>query len=743
MGFETTFYPILDTYTHDITFSGDVTFTGTVTTQSTTAIEGAVTIDVTDNEALLIRQDSDGGDIFTVNTTTGDITLGSSAQDTGTITMIKGAQTGDPQLQISLSADANGDVTFVSDTGSIAFQMSADTNDYITFDTVSNVPCIFGTGAYLSIGDAGTTSNSLDSEDDLYISGETECGSNLYTGSIVFAEDSGLVTAFDMPVSATPADGTVEGYSFAVDGTDILTIYSEADSAGAVDNKRVGINTITPTAALDIRTEGTTDILNLYETGGTEVMTVLESGNVGIGTTAPESSLHIRSSAPYLTLDDSSNTGTKPYGRILLGAYLSKSGFDFQLGANQAGLSSVMVMNEDCNVGIGTTSPDTLLELSKDSADTELTISTYHDTEATTPLITLRKADNTESSPALVDDNAVLGTIKFQGYDGSGFEDGAYIQARVDGTPSDGTDMPTELVFAVSADASSTPTEVLFLDPAGNAGIGITPTANMTGLVLEGGALTLKEITTPTADTDYGKIYTKTDNRAYFQDGAGVEHVIAHTDTNYGEFYWNANGTATTIETANTPIMLRQTTTGLVNGWTYNAGSTGAITAYANYSETVEGTVLVTSGTHGLATGDEISIRGTTNYNGVFTVTYVSADTFYITDTWVDDNGASDWDEGSYLEAGTGAAGKYVMGYSVSVTEAGGAGSDWIIGLYKNSTACPKCVSKRKLANNDYGSISSHSIMTIAEGDRVYLTASSTGTNTLTVQYGDLSLHRL
>ena len=43
----------------------------------------------------------------------------------------------------------------------------------------------------------------------------------------------------------------------------------------------------------------------------------------------------------------------------------------------------------------------------------------------------------------------------------------------------------------------------------------------------ESGVLRLAEITTPSADTNYGKIYTKTDNKIYFQDGAGTEHEIA------------------------------------------------------------------------------------------------------------------------------------------------------------------------------------------------------------------------
>ena len=62
----------------------------------------------------------------------------------------------------------------------------------------------------------------------------------------------------------------------------------------------------------------------------------------------------------------------------------------------------------------------------------------------------------------------------------------------------------------------------------GNVGIGLTPTANMLGLAIEAGLLTLKERATPTADANYGKIYTKNDNKLYFQDGAGTEHEIAY-----------------------------------------------------------------------------------------------------------------------------------------------------------------------------------------------------------------------
>jgi len=45
--------------------------------------------------------------------------------------------------------------------------------------------------------------------------------------------------------------------------------------------------------------------------------------------------------------------------------------------------------------------------------------------------------------------------------------------------------------------------------------------------LLGDGVLALAETTTPAADTNYGKIYCKSDNKLYFQDGAGVEHTIA------------------------------------------------------------------------------------------------------------------------------------------------------------------------------------------------------------------------
>ncbi len=85
------------------------------------------------------------------------------------------------------------------------------------------------------------------------------------------------------------------------------------------------------------------------------------------------------------------------------------------------------------------------------------------------------------------------------------------------------TELTNSILYGVMAATPAAQTLRINAD----VGINVTPTANMVGLAIEGGLLTLKETTTPTADTNYGKIYTKTDNKLYFQDGAGTEHEIA------------------------------------------------------------------------------------------------------------------------------------------------------------------------------------------------------------------------
>jgi len=71
---------------------------------------------------------------------------------------------------------------------------------------------------------------------------EIETGASLLVGNYEFEEDSGAVTFVDMPVSSTPSAGDEESYTFKIDGTNIATIYAEADGSGGIQNEAFKIN---------------------------------------------------------------------------------------------------------------------------------------------------------------------------------------------------------------------------------------------------------------------------------------------------------------------------------------------------------------------------------------------------------------------------------------------------------------------------------------------------------------------
>lgn len=95
----------------------------------------------------------------------------------------------------------------------------------------------------------------------------------------------------------------------------------------------------------------------------------------------------------------------------------------------------------------------------------------------------------------------------------------------------------------------------------------------------------------------------------------------------------------------------------------YAGTSSGAFSAFADYSGTVAGTVKGTDVAHGLQTGNEITIAGTTSYNGTFTITKIDADNFYFTDTWVANDATGTWSgETLTLETATGLTDGRIIG---------------------------------------------------------------------------------
>lgn len=209
----------------------------------------------------------------------------------------------------------------------------------------------------------------------------------------------------------------------------------------------------------------------------------------------------------------------------------------------------------------------------------------------------------------------------------------------------------------------------------------------------------------------------------------------------YCEGYFYDNEVATIIETADTPIGLYGATLGPIHGLTYDVGGTGAITVYADYSGTVEGAVLITSEGHGLETGDIITIRGTTSYNGVFQVTVISVDTFYIIDTWVENDGASDFDKPGGFTVKPGCSGIYIM--SGFICTAPSAACTLVFKTYVNTTPQYNTYTERKYAQNDLDTTASVGLLTLSEGDFVWVAVKSDSTQSITNKHGGFSLRTL
>ena len=178
-----------------------------------------------------------------------------------------------------------------------------------------------------------------------------------------------------------------------------------------------------------------------------------------------------------------------------------------------------------------------------------------------------------------------------------------------------------------------------------------------------------------------------------------------------------------------------------VNDWTFAAGQSGMITAFADADG---GNVEVTSLTHGLTDGDTVTIVGTTNYNGIFLVQNGGASTFEITDTWVIDDATGSFYEGDYLVPDSGQAGTYLVHWAHSGKPMT-SGATFTVGVYCDATEQTSLTMTRTYQDaTDDGVMASLGHVTVAEGDHVWVgVANTTGTESFTSNRWTFSLSRI
>jgi hypothetical protein len=243
--------------------------------------------------------------------------------------------------------------------------------------------------------------------------------------------------------------------------------------------------------------------------GYAERLRITAAGNVGIGTTAVDTTLHIQGANTLGRgqLYIQSTSGNFP--RFVLGDSADATYLDVYADTSnqevirntgsggkhvwQINSSEAARIDSSRRLLVGTSTARTpqtytnpLLQVESTSYTTSSASFIVNQNSNDDPSITLGKSRGTAlGSNTVVQSGDALGTITFQGADGSGLIRGAAISAAVDGTPG-ANDMPGRLVFSTTADGASSPTERMRINSAGNiitTGTFVDPA--ITGTILE------------------------------------------------------------------------------------------------------------------------------------------------------------------------------------------------------------------------------------------------------------------
>jgi hypothetical protein len=226
----------------------------------------------------------------------------------------------------------------------------------------------------------------------------------------------------------------------------------------------------------------------------TERMRIDSSGRVGIGTTSVSETLHLKASAPRIRIEDAEGGYSNIEGDGgSLGIYADNGNtqansfirFDID-GTEKSRLTS----SGQWLVGTSTArsniarygadyTPATQIQTNVTSGwGTGLSLVNYS-ASGYAPVLTFGlSGSNTAGTNTLVASGDRMGVITFNGNDGTNFEEGARIEAQVDGTPG-ANDMPGRLVFSTTSDGASSPTERLRITSAGLVGIGTSSPVNV------------------------------------------------------------------------------------------------------------------------------------------------------------------------------------------------------------------------------------------------------------------------
>jgi len=262
-----------------------------------------------------------------------------------------------------------------------------------------------------------------------------------------------------------------------------LEIYRSANDADII----LARNDVSQTLRIDqnsIRTI-TNSHLGLGTNNNTHVY-IDTNGHVGIGTTAPTYFLTVNESGAA----DGTQNEIARFANITTGAtsnyiYIgASSGVDWKIGKNVPGTagrtnfdiadnadSVKLTIQSGGEVGIGTNAPEQKLHIIDESNPGATTGSVIIEgrRDGAANVLELRARDASASTTALPSSQGPV--MRFTGFDGTDFEEMAYIYAESEAAVADG-DAPSSLVFGTTNDGAGSATRKMTIKSNGNVAIG-------------------------------------------------------------------------------------------------------------------------------------------------------------------------------------------------------------------------------------------------------------------------------
>jgi hypothetical protein len=306
--------------------------------------------------------------------------------------------------------------------------------------------------------------------------------------------------AIDFPASPTNGQTFTSGsVTYTYDGTKWTALASGGGATNIISEGNTSVEVI------DTGSDGRF----VVTTEGSERLRVDSSGRLGIGSTSPGGLLEIKSADQnpslfrlynayntagsswgidfYRDSNSGTNLATAEIKAVREGGELTS--LKFGTSSTSGTVVERARIDSSGRLLVGTSSTYTdvvggaggysgpLWLATNDSVGTGPFISTWTNSSSLdqmgTSIVLSRSKGNAIGTHGVLANGNAIGTISFNGSDGSKFVSGAIIRAAIDGTPGS-NDLPTRLVFSTTADGASSPTERMRITQAGDVRIGTT-----------------------------------------------------------------------------------------------------------------------------------------------------------------------------------------------------------------------------------------------------------------------------